>query len=225
MKVLLSVTSGVFKCSARSIENSSITCGYYFAAFLALLITLVSSLLFLLISYLSNFIATNFFWKVLDPLGLYIMLCIVYSRSTGTVFGYSAGKLICFGWLISGPREICTKYYGIQDALLGSVESGSCYVNFKDFSVISTSQLMRSSFDFSPWGWRNFELFVTFFSMLFISNLGVLFLFETAMPYIGALLANVDEPGLAEMAPGFCAFTSWSELCEVVLFWVSFLFG
>ena len=54
--------------------------------------------------------------------------------------------------------------------------------------------------------------------MLFISNLGVLFLFEKAMPYIGAFPANVDEPGLAEMAPGFGAFTSWSELCEVVLF-------
>ena len=167
--------------------------------------------------------ATNFFWKVYDPLGLYIMLYIVYSRSTGIVLGYSAGRLICFGWLMSGPREICTKYYGIQEALLGSVDSGSCYVNCKDLSVISTSQLMRSSFDFSPWGWRNRELFATFFSMLFISILGVLFLFETLMPYIGAFPAKVDEPGLAEIAPRFGAFTSWSELCEVVLFWVSFL--
>ena len=41
--------------------------------------------------------------------------------------------------------------------------------------------------------------------MLLISNIGVRFLFETVIPYIGALVAKVDEPGLAVKAPEFGA--------------------
>ena len=63
--------------------------------------------------------------------------------------------------------------------------------------------------------------------MLLTSTFGANFLFEPVRADRGALVVSDDDPGRgrAEMAPEFGALTSWNELCEVVLFWVSFLLG